>query len=319
MSAYVLRRLALLPILLLGITMINFAVFTLSPGDPIISMVDPTEMTSLTPEQVEARREALGLNQPIPVRYVLWLKETLTGNLGHSIQQTIPVSQVLRAGIGNTLLLLLMVMVIETIGGVALGFIAALKPYTKLDYVLTTLAFAGASIPGFFLGLILIYLGALRLGWLPTGGISTVGQSSITDRLEHMILPAIALSVDGFGGIMRYTRSALLEVFKQDFITTARAKGLRERTVILGHAFRNASLPLITVTGLRLPTLLGGAVLIETVFNYPGIGLAMVRATTMRDYPVLMGGVLFSAAAVLLASLIADLAYAWADPRIRYS
>jgi peptide/nickel transport system permease protein len=185
---------------------------------------------------------------------------------------------------------------------------------------LTTLAFTGTAMPGFFFALFLIYLVALRLDLLPPGGIFTAGGSnSFGDRLEHMILPAIALSVDGLGGLLRYTRASLSEVLDQEYVSTARAKGLSERIVIVRHAFRNALLPLITLTGLRIPALLSGAVLIESVFNYPGIGLTIYRATATRDYPLLMAGVLVSATAVLLANLIADLAYAWADPRIRYT
>jgi peptide/nickel transport system permease protein len=172
--------------------------------------------------------------------------------------------------------------------------------------------------PGFFLGLLLIYVVSLKLGLLPTGGITSPGVNTIGDRLLHMILPVVALSYDTLAGIMRHTRSSMLEVMHQEYVVTARAKGLHERLVIVRHALRNALLPIITILGLRIPALIGGSVLIETVFNYPGIGLTMITATRGLDYPLLMGGVLVTGVVVLFSNLAVDLAYAVADPRIRY-
>jgi peptide/nickel transport system permease protein len=199
-----------------------------------------------------------------------------------------------------------------------MGMISALRPYSKLDYALTAFAFSGTAMPGFFLGLLLIYVISLKMGLLPTGGITTPGVTSLVDRLQHMILPVIALSYETLAGLMRYTRASMLEVLHQEFVITARAKGLTKQTVIVQHALRNALLPIITILGLRIPALIGGSVLIETVFNYPGIGLTMVNATKGLDYPLLMGGVLVTGVVVLLSNVVADLAYGAADPRIRY-
>ncbi|MCX6050128.1 MAG: ABC transporter permease, partial [Chloroflexi bacterium] len=256
--------------------------------------------------------------QSIPVRYVLWLREVLRGNLGTSILFRLPVAQMIGRGIGNTISLVGLALLISTVGGILLGVLSALRPYSRLDYALTAFAFSGTAMPGFFLGLLLIYVIALKLHLLPTGGISSPGVDTFSDYLRHMILPVVALSYETLAGLMRYTRSSMLEVLHQEYVTTARAKGLKEWYVIVRHTFRNALLPIITILSLRIPALVGGSVLIETVFNYPGIGLLIVQATKGLDYPLLMGGVLVTTTVVLLSNLVADLAYGVADPRIRY-
>ncbi len=304
--------------LLFGITVINYGIYALAPGDPVAAMITPEELRSLTKEDLDARREALGLNQPIHVQYAIWLREVLRGNFGNSILFRLPVIELIRRGIGNTIGLIAISLLLSTIGGILMGMISALRPYSRLDYALTAFAFSGTAMPGFFLGLLLIYVISLKLGWLPTGGIITPGVNSWGDRLQHMILPVAALSYETLAGLMRYTRASMLEVLHQEYMTTARAKGLQERIVIMRHAFRNALLPIITIIGLRIPALMGGSVLIETVFNYPGIGLTMVSATKGLDYPLLMGGVLVTGVVVLVSNLIVDLAYGIADPRIRY-
>ncbi|MFN8494346.1 MAG: ABC transporter permease [Caldilineaceae bacterium] len=318
MTHYLLRRLFWMIPLLFGITVINYTVYALAPGDPVAAMLTPEEFRSMTKEQLDARREALGLHQPIPVRYALWLREALRGNLGNSILFGLPVAQLIGQGLRNTVGLIGLALLLSTAGGIVLGLVSALRPYSRLDYALTAFAFSGTAMPGFFLGLLLIYVVALKLRLLPTGGISSPGVNTLSDYLRHIILPVLALSYETLASLMRYTRSSMLEVLHQEYVTTARAKGLKERVVLLRHAFRNALLPIITILGLRIPALVGGSVLIETVFNYPGIGLTLVKATKGLDYPLLMGGVLVTAVVVLLSNLIADLAYGAADPRIRY-
>lgn len=318
MTRYILRRLFWMIPLLFGITVINYAIYAFAPGDPVAAMLTPEELRNLTKEDLEARREALGLNQPVYVQYAAWLREVLRGNLGNSILFRLPVIELIRRGIGNTIGLIAISLLLSTVGGVVLGMISALRPYSRLDYALTAFAFSGTAMPGFFLGLLLIYVVSLKLGLLPTGGITTPGVNSWADRAQHMILPVAALSYETLAGLMRYTRASMLEVLHQEYVTTARAKGLRERAVIVRHALRNALLPIITIIGLRMPALIGGSVLIETVFNYPGIGLTMVSATKGLDYPLLMGGVLVTGIVVLLSNLIVDVAYGVADPRIRY-
>jgi peptide/nickel transport system permease protein len=210
-------------------------------------------------------------------------------------------------------------MVVTTVVGITLGVLSALRPYSLPSYALTAVAFAGVATPSFFLALILILVGALKLGWFPTSGLRTPGAPpSVLDQLHHMVLPLIALSIGGTASLLRYTRSGMLEVLHEDYVTTARAKGLRERVVVARHAFKNALLPVITVLGLYIPSLFGGSVIVETIFNIPGIGSTMVEAMNTRDYPLIMGGILVSGILVLVSSLLADIGYAMADPRIRY-
>ncbi len=319
MSTYILRRILLVFPLLLGITIINYTILALAPGDPVSAMIDPLELSSMTAEDLQEAREALGLNKPIPVRYLLWLGQALQGNLGYSIWFNTPVFEVMLRALGNSMPVMIFALVVSTVSGIILGIISALKPYSLLDSILTTFAFAGVAVPGFFFALLLIYAVAIKMDILPTGGVTTPGlEPSFGDRFAHIILPGIALAYDTTGSLLRYTRASLLEVLNQDYMTTARAKGLVEHIVILRHGLRNALLPIITILGLRLPSMFGGAVLIETVFNYPGVGLTIFRATEIRDYPLMMGGVLMTAILVLLSNLLADLVYTMADPRIRY-
>jgi peptide/nickel transport system permease protein len=319
MSTYVLRRILLVFPILLGVTIINYTIFALAPGDPVSAMIDPFELSNMTAEDLQEAREALGLNKPVPIRYLLWLGQAIQGNLGYSIWFNTPVFEVMLRALGNSMPVMIFALLISTIAGITLGIVSALKPYSLLDSVLTTFAFAGVAVPGFFFALLLIYAVAIRMDILPTGGVTTPGvEPSFGDRLSHIILPGIALAYETTGSLLRYTRSSLLEVLHQDYMTTARAKGLVEHIVVLRHGLRNALLPIITILGLRLPSMFGGAVLIETVFNYPGVGLTMVHATRMHDYPLLMGGVLMTAVLVLLSNLLADLSYTVADPRIRY-
>lgn len=319
MSTYVLRRILLVFPLLLGITIINYTILALAPGDPVSAMIDPFELSNMTAEDLKEAQEALGLNKPIYLRYLLWLGQALQGNLGYSIWFNTPVFEVMMRALGNSMPVMIFALVVSTVSGIILGIISALKPYSLLDSVLTTFAFAGVAVPGFFLALLLIYAVAIKMDILPTGGVTTPGADpSFGDRFAHIILPGLALAYDTTGSLLRYTRASLLEVLNQDYMTTARAKGLVEHVVILRHGLRNALLPIITILGLRLPSMFGGAVLIETVFNYPGVGLTIFRATEIRDYPLMMGGVLMTAILVLVSNLIADLVYTMADPRISY-
>ena len=319
MSTYVLRRILLVFPLLLGITIINYTILALAPGDPVSAMIDPFELSNMTAEDLKEAQEALGLNKPIYVRYLLWLGQALQGNLGYSIWFNTPVFEVMMRALGNSMPVMIFALVVSTVSGIILGIVSALKPYSLLDSVLTTFAFAGVAVPGFFLALLLIYAVAIKMDILPTGGVTTPGADpSFGDRFAHIILPGLALAYDTTGSLLRYTRASLLEVLNQDYMTTARAKGLVEHVVILRHGLRNALLPIITILGLRLPSMFGGAVLIETVFNYPGVGLTIFRATEIRDYPLMMGGVLLTAILVLVSNLIADLVYTMADPRISY-
>jgi peptide/nickel transport system permease protein len=318
MRQYLMRRILLIPVLVLGITLIDFMFINLTPGDPVTALVNPNELVGMDPAQIEFRREQLGLNKPLIEQYWIWLREMATGNLGYSIAKSQPVSTLMWNGLKNTFVLMSLSIVISAVIGIVFGIISAVKPHSFVDYFLTAAAFVGVGMPSFFFALILINIGALNLGWFPTSGILTPGDGSIPDRAKYLVLPLLALSINGSGSIMRYMRSGLIEVMNEDYVTTARAKGLKANTVVMRHAVRNALLPLITVLALQIPRLFGGAVIIETIFNIPGIGLTLVNAMNTKDYPLLMGGILLSGIMVLLSSLIADIAYAIADPRIRY-
>nr|MDJ0756709.1 ABC transporter permease [Ardenticatenaceae bacterium] len=245
--------------------------------------------------------------------------QLMRGNLGRSYITSESIGEQIQLRIRPTLELMGAALLFSIVVGVTLGIVSALKQYSFLDYLLTMGGFAGISIPVFFLALILIYVFALRLGWLPASGYATPGQDpSLVDRLRHILMPAISLGLLRTAMFMRYTRAAVLEVINQDYIRTAHAKGLKDITVILKHVVRSSLLPLITVIGLTLPVLFGGAVIIEQIFQWPGIGLLFIVAIEARDGPQIMGIALISAIIVLSSNLLTDIAYAWIDPRIRY-
>jgi peptide/nickel transport system permease protein len=320
MTTYITRRLLLVLPLLLGISIITFTIINLAPGDPITALIDPNEMHVMSQEQLEAAREALGLNKPIPVRYLLWLNETIRGNLGYSIQERRPVSELILARLPASLALTVPAILLAMTLGIGLGVLSAVRQYSALDYALTVLAFFGVSVPGFFFALMGMFILGVELQWLPIFGMWTPGQPTTInlDLARHAVLPIAALAIAHIAGYMRYARAATLEALSGDYIVTARAKGLREAVVLWRHVFRNALLPLVTIAGLSLPGLIGGSFVIETIFSWPGIGLLGYTAIMQRDYPLQMGIALMAAIAVLLANLLTDVAYAFVDPRIRY-
>lgn len=317
MHQYILRRLlAAIPVVF-GITLAAFFIINAAPGDPVDLMINPA--AGVSPEAVEARREALGLNKPLMVRYGLWLKEVAQGNLGYSLVNREPVLERITQRLLPTIELMGTALLIGIVMGIPLGIISAVRRYSWLDYIVTVFTFLGVSSPSFFLGLGGIYLFSLQFDLLPTAGMQTLGGPfSIADRLHHLILPALVLSVNTTASLMRYTRSSMLEVIAQDYMTTARGKGLSERRIIMRHALRNALLPIITILGLSLPQIFGGAVITEQIFQWPGIGLLTIQSVTARDYPVLMGLSFFTAILVFIGNLLADICYSFADPRIVY-
>ena len=252
-------------------------------------------------------------------QYLRWVGQLLQGNLGYSFQSGEPVDQVIAARLPATLQLMGVALAIAIVLGVVLGVISALKQYSALDYGFTFLGFAGISIPDFFLAMVLVYLFAIQWQIFPTSGIGTAGEAwSLLDNLRHLALPAFALGLARTAAFMRYTRASVLEVMNNDYVRTARAKGLRERLITTRHILRNALIPVVTIIGLSLPVLFGGAVIIEMIFQWAGIGLMFINAVTARDSPVIMGYVLLSAVIVLVSNLLTDLAYGWLDPRIRF-
>ena len=318
MGAFVLRRIAVAIPVLVGVTLLAYLLVDLAPGDPVTALIDPVTRGELGAEWVELRKEQLGLNEPAPVRYLLWLREVAQGNLGYSLVSGQSVAGQIGARLGPTVLLMGAALLIGTLVGMFVGILSAVRQYSALDYSATIVGFLAVSTPSFFLGLGLVYLFSVRWRVLPSSGMQTLGgDGSSVDLLRHMILPVAVLAAAQAPLVMRYARSTMLEVLLQDYVTTARAKGLRERMVVLGHAFRNALIPLITIIGLSLPELLSGAVITETIFQWPGMGMLAVRAVSARDYPLILGTILVTATMVLVSNLLADLLYGAADPRIR--
>ena len=318
MGQLILNRILIAIPVLIGVTLLSYLLVDLAPGDPVTAMVDPASRAELGEEWVERRREQLGLNEPVTTRYAIWLKELAQGNFGFSLINGRPVSDQIMDRVGPTALLMGTALLIGTLVGIPLGILSAVRQYSILDYFTTVAGFLTISAPSFFLGLSLVYLFAVRWRLLPSSGMRTLGQDeSTTDLIRHMVLPVTVLAMAQSPLVMRYARSTMLEVLRQDYVTTARAKGLEERAVLMIHAFRNALIPLITIIGLSLPELLSGAVITETIFQWPGMGLLAYRSVNARDYPVILGVIIVTATLVLLSNLLADILYAVADPRIR--
>jgi peptide/nickel transport system permease protein len=323
MRRYILRRLSLTPVLLLGITLMTFFIFNLAPGDPVTALIKPGQLDGFGQGQganLEMLRAKYGLDKPIYVRYLVWLREFMQGNLGYSYDTDRPVLETIAEAVPATLLLQATSIGLALIVGVILGVIAALKQYSRLDHVLTFVALFGISLPNFFIALIAMYVFAVKLSWLPIAGMWTPGEPTRfnLDLLHHMILPASAGGIIYVASYMRYARASTLDALSADYVVTARAKGLRERVVVVRHVLRNALLPIVTIMGLSLPGLLGGSFIIETIFSWNGLGLLGFRALMSRDYPLQMGMALMVATLILLANLITDIAYAFVDPRVRY-
>jgi peptide/nickel transport system permease protein len=318
MNTYILKRILITIPLLLGITVITFSLIHLAPGDPVTGMIDPTQ-GNLDAEAIARERSRLGLDKPLPVQYALWLGRVARGNLGYSLINHKPVSKLVGDRILSTLQLTVTALVISIVVGIGIGIVSAVKQYSWLDSVFTFLSFFAVSVPGFFLSLGLIYILALKLQWLPTSGMETLGAPpSIWDKLKHMIMPVGVLAVTMTAPLVRYARSSMLEVLSQEYLTVARAKGLREWIVLLRHGLPNALIPVVTIIGLRLPGLFGGSVIVEQIFHWPGIGTLNISAVFNQDYTVLIGLNMVSAILILFANLLTDITYAVIDPRVRY-
>jgi peptide/nickel transport system permease protein len=317
------RLLGAIP-LLLGIVTLTFILLHLAPGDPTTAYFNP----NIPPAVIEQMRRNLGLDRPLPVQYLDWLRAFFTGHFGYSFSQHRPVAAVIGDALPNTLLLSGISLVLIFVLGCAAGVVQAVRQYSAADQVLTLLALAIYSVPGFWLGIMLILLvsSPALSGWLhlPISGMVSIDHESlgwwgrVADRARHLVLPVIALGLASAAGVARYMRGSMLEVVGQDYIRTARAKGLSERRVILGHALRNAFLPIVSLLGLYLPLLFGGTVVIEVVFSWPGMGRLLYNAILARDYPVVMAATFLFGALVVLGNLVADLLYAAVDPRVRY-
>ena len=320
MAGYIINRLLLAIPLLFGISLITFVFINIAPGDPVLAMINPEE--DVSGSDLEMLKEQMGLNRPLPLRYLIWLGQIMQGNFGYSYYTGEPVLRRIGIRLAATVELMGFALLLSTLLGISVGVLAALKQYTVWDYLLTIFALFTVSVPTFFFALIALFIFSLKLGWFPVFGMRSLSANApppLLDNLHHLFLPGVILSLDTMAGLTRYMRSSMLEVLRQEYVTTARAKGLKENAVIIRHALRNAFLPVITIITLRLPSLFGGAVIIETMFQWPGMGRMAIQAIQQRDYPVLMGLTLATATLVLLSNLLADILYAAADPRIRYT
>ena len=314
MSRYFLRRLGQSLVLLVLVSIVGFAVMNLAPGGPLSQF-------ALTPgmSQEDLARVAtqMGLDRPLPVQYLEWFSRLFLGDWGSSFRDGRPVLEVIGRHLFATLLLMGSSTVISVGLGTLVGVVGAVRRYSLFDYGATVLAMVALSVPTFWFGLVAIYVFALELAWLPAGNMYTLGDGSFLDYAEHLILPSVVLALVNVAIWSRYMRSAMLDVIEQDFVRTARAKGLPRRRVLLHHVMRNALIPMITLAGIQLPTLLSGALVTETVFTWPGMGRLFLDSLGYQDYPVVMGLLMFTAILVLLANLAADLLVAVADPRVR--
>lgn len=313
MGKYILKRILIAIPVLIGITLIDYAIMCLA-GSPLEMLKGPR----ISAAALQAKEIAAGLDKPLIVQYFVWLFQLLQGNLGYSMKSYEPVSAMIGSHIGPTLLLMGASLTLSLLIAVPAGIYSAVKQYSKGDYAVVTASFIGSSIPSFFLALILIYIFTVKLGILPSGGMNTLGMDgSVADTIRHMVLPVTVLAVSLAGSNIRYIRSSFLEILQQDYLRTARAKGIGYKRVIWKHAMRNALLPIVTVIGMQIPMLFGGAVIIEQVFSWPGLGLMTMTAIMGRDYPVIMGVCLLSAVVVLVSNLITDILYALVDPTIQ--
>jgi len=314
---YIIRRFLILIPMLVAISFLVYLGLELTPGDAVSYMIPPDVAGQLSPEDLNKLREALGLNKTFMERYSIWLFNVLQGNSGHSLAGGVQISEIFLDRLPATLELSLAAIFFSTVFGCILGTYSALNKGSVGDSSLTVLGMLGVSIPEFFFGLVALSFFSLQLGWFPVGGRLLPGYEGFWDRFPHLVLPAAVLSLMMTAGVMRYSRAAMLDALSREFIRTARAKGLPEWRVNLLHGFRTALTPVIVLIGFRLPTLIGGSVIIEQVFQWPGVGNEFVQAVRGQDYPLVMMIALFSVLAMLLASLIIDVLTALIDPRVR--
>ena len=315
MIRYVLKRLVIsIPVLFL-ISVGAFILVHLTPGDPADMYISP----DMTQAQIDLTRSVLGLDKPWVIQYFEWIKNFISGNFGFSFSSRQPVAEILTQRFSPTLLLMSVSLLVAYLAAIPLGIIAALNKNSWIDRSIIGWTFFNVSFPPFFLGLALIYVLGIKLAIFPTGGMVVLGQENdIAGRLMHLVLPVVVMASQFSANMIRYVRASVLDVLDQNYIRTAVSKGLSELHILVAHIFRNSLIPIITVIGTDLPKIIGGAVITEQIFQWPGIGSLTVAAINSRDYPILMAIVILSAVAVLLANLLVDLLYAVIDPRIRY-
>ena len=324
MLKYILKRLLLSVPLVLGIVTATFFITRLAPGDPMDMYLEPQRRRQVDPEVIELLRKKYGLDQPIHIQYVTWLKNVVRGDFGESFRHRRPVKDMLVEAVPYTLQLTVLAIILDALFGITLGIISAVKQYSKLDKSLTVGSLIIYALPSFWLALMLIMVFSVNLGWFPTSQTRSMNYQDLTavgkvlDRMWHLALPVFVMGVAGAAGTARYMRSRLLEVLNEEYIVAARAQGFREKTVIVNRALRNALIPIITIYGMSLPFLLGGATVIETIFAWPGMGRLTVSAVGGRDYPLIMAAITIAAVLTVFGNLLADVTYAAVDPRVSY-
>lgn len=316
MSSYLVKRISYMLLILLAASLLIFSLYALTPGDFVSGNM------KLSPERKAELREIYGLNKPLIERYFTWMKSAFEGNFGYSLAQQKPVLQLFNEYIWNSFLLAVVATFLTWLIAVVVGVIVAYKQYSWFDTLVMILIFAAMSVPSFFIGLFLIKMLAVDLKWLPPGGMLTTGSNAtgmlyVKEVIQHMTIPVIVMVLLGVGSLTRYFRSNMIDVMKQDYIRTARAKGLKEKKVLFTHALRNALLPAITLVGFELPSLFGGSLIIEKIFNWPGIGQLYMSSFSLRDYPLLMGFTMFIAILTVIGTLLSDILYHIADPRVK--
>jgi len=314
MGRYLLRRLLQSLLLLALVSMIAFAILHLAPGGPLAQFIATGNMGQ---EDVDRLMAQYGLNRPLPIQYLEWAGNLITGDWGVSYRDQLPVLKKIGMHVGPTLELMVTSTLLAMFIGGLIGILGAVRRHSFFDHLATIGAMVALSIPTFWFGLAIIYVFSVNLGWLPAGNRENIGDGAFLDRLRHLVLPCIVLALVSTAVWSRYMRSSMLDVVNQDYIRTAKSKGVPAVRILFHHALRNALLPMITITGLHVSTLLSGALVTETVFTWPGMGRLFLDSVSNRDYPVVMGMLMFTACMVLLGSLLADLLYSVADPRIK--
>ncbi len=316
MKKYLVQRFMVGFLVLFVITFFSYMIINLSPGSPAMLYVSP----DATDAQIALVEKSLGLDKPLMIRYIYWLRNMVTGNLGVSFATRQPVANMIMERVGPTFLLMGLSLLVAYLIAIPLGIYSAVNQKSWVDYLITGTSFMGVSVPNFFLGLFLIYIFSVQLNWLPTGGMQVLGSAGgFVERLRHLVLPVAVIATTIAANMTRYVRSSMIETFGENYLRTAKAKGLKTHQIIFRHGVRNAMIPIITVIGTDIPKLIGGAIVTEQIFQWPGLGALMISSIQSRDYNVLMAITLISAVAVLVANLLTDIFYAVADPRIRLS
>lgn len=322
MINFILRRIIQTLVVIAILSYVCFGLMSLMPGDPVEMMISSNP--KITAADVERLRSFYGLDQPMYKRYLNWVSDIAQGELGYSRTYRIPVTDMMGPALTSTFILSMTSLIFSLVVAIPLGIACALKPNTKLDYIVNLFNFAGISVPSFWLGIVLIIIFAVNLKWLPAGGYQTTGLEydnifeELGDKFQYLILPVLSLSIQSIGRFSRFTRSSMLEAMRNDFIRTAKAKGLRANVVIWKHGFRNALIPLITIVALSLSSIFSGALITESLFAYPGVGRLLYSSIMGNDFNVAMISFMISVSMVLIMSLVADLLYGVVDPRVSY-